>query len=312
MTFVASSTTYAAGVLCWRRTKSGVRVLLVRRPEYDDVSIPKGKVDPGELLPETAVRELLEETGVRASLGAPIGTVSYQVRSGPKVVHYWLAEVDEDQARAGRDAFSANSEISGTEWVPLGKAKQLVSYDFDRELLEALEARLAAGTAVTMPIVIVRHGKAMSPSQWKGNDRTRPLLPKGIEQAERLAPALAAFAPVKIVSSTAVRCLNTIGPVARRLGLAVRESDGISQDAYEDGLSRAGKQIAKRLQRREPVVLCSHGPVIPELIQGIVESTGAEITDTLRRAVRPEPADFSVFHIAEDGRLVEVELHHVA
>lgn len=281
----------------------------MRRPDYDDVSIPKGKVDPGELLPQTAVRELLEETGVRARLGAPIGIVRYRVRSRPKVVHYWLAEVDEAAATAGDAAFTANAEISATEWVPLDAAKELVTYDFDRELLETLERRLADGTASTFPIIIARHGKAMSPSLWEGNDRTRPLLPKGIDQAERLAPAIAAYGPVKVVSSTAVRCLNTVGPVARLLGLSIRESVGISQDAYEDGTSRAAKQIAKRLARREPVLLCSHGPVIPELVQGIVEASGAEVTETVKRAAFPEPADVAVFHVAADGRLVEVELH---
>lgn len=306
---MASSTTYAAGVLCWRQTKSGVRVLLVRRPDYDDVSIPKGKVDAGELLPQTAVRELLEETGIKATLGAPIGTAKYRIRSGPKIVHYWLAEVDETAARAASVAFVANAEISGTEWVTLAKAKALVTYDFDRDLLETFEQRLEAGTATTFPIIVARHGKAMSPSQWKGSDSTRPLLPKGLEQAERLAPSLAAFAPVKIVSSTAVRCLNTVGPVARRLGLPVRESTGISQDAYEDGATRADKQIAKRLERREAVVLCSHGPVIPQLVERLVEATGAAVTDTIRQAAYPEPGDFTVFHIAPDGRLVEAEVH---
>lgn len=306
---MASSTTYAAGVLCWRRTKSGVRVLLVRRPDYDDVSIPKGKVDQGELLPQTAVRELLEETGVKATLGAPIGVARYQIRSGPKVVHYWLAEVDETAAHAASDAFVANAEISGTEWVQLTKAKSLVTYDFDRDLLEAFEARLAAGTATTFPIIVARHGKAMSPSQWKGSDRTRPLLPKGLEQAEQLALSFAAFAPVKIVSSSAVRCLNTVGPIARRLGLPVRESTGISQDAYEDGVVRAEKQIAKRLERREAVVICSHGPVIPQLIDRLVEATGAPVTEAIRRAAFPEPGDFTVFHIAPNGRLIETETH---
>src|SRR5690606_5396468 len=118
-------------------------VLLVRRPDYEDVSIPKGKVDDGELLPQTAVRELLEETGVSATLGAPIGTAEYRIRSGPKVVRYWLAEVDEAAARAGGDAFVANAEISGTEWVTPAKARALLTYDFDRALLAAFEARLA-------------------------------------------------------------------------------------------------------------------------------------------------------------------------
>ena len=306
---MASSTTYAAGVLCWKRTKSGIRVLLVERPDYQDVSIPKGKVDAGELLPTTAVRELLEETGVQATLGAPIGTAEYEVRSGRKVVHYWLAEVDDAAAKAGDEAFTANSEISATRWVSVDKATQLVSYDFDRRLLTDFTARLSAGTAATFPIIVARHGKAVSPSVWAGPDHSRPLHAKGVDQAARLAPALGAFGPLRIVSSPAVRCLDTMGPVAKQLGQPIRESTGISQDAYEDGRSRAAKQIAKRLERREPVLLCSHGPVIPELVRGLVEATGAAATDTIEQAAYPEPGGFAVFHIAEDGRLVVAEAH---
>jgi 8-oxo-dGTP diphosphatase len=62
-------TIVAAGVLCWREQKGNLEVLLVHREKYKDWSFPKGKQDPGELLPETAVREVLEETGIKLRLG---------------------------------------------------------------------------------------------------------------------------------------------------------------------------------------------------------------------------------------------------
>ena len=63
----------AAGVLCWRRARDGLEVLLVHRPRYDDWSWPKGKAHDGEPLPQTAVREAAEETGLAVALGRPLG-----------------------------------------------------------------------------------------------------------------------------------------------------------------------------------------------------------------------------------------------
>ena len=65
---LAQSPVVAAGVLCWRLVRGQARVLVVRRTRYDDLSVPKGKLDPGEAAPEAAVRELMEETGVAAHL----------------------------------------------------------------------------------------------------------------------------------------------------------------------------------------------------------------------------------------------------
>ena len=65
----------AAGAVCWRIVDGKPKVLVVYRGDRADVSLPKGKVDPGETLPETAVREIREETGLEIVLGAPLGTV---------------------------------------------------------------------------------------------------------------------------------------------------------------------------------------------------------------------------------------------
>src|ERR1700712_110889 len=86
----------AAGAICWRVVGDKVRILLVHRTQHKDVSLPKGKVDPGETLPETAVREIAEETGLVVGLDAPLGQVEYQIANGrDKIVYYWSAEVDD-------------------------------------------------------------------------------------------------------------------------------------------------------------------------------------------------------------------------
>jgi 8-oxo-dGTP pyrophosphatase MutT (NUDIX family) len=73
MSLSADDTVYAAGAVCWRTIDDVVNILLIHRTERRDISLPKGKVDPGEVLPQTAVREIHEETGLAVSLGVPLG-----------------------------------------------------------------------------------------------------------------------------------------------------------------------------------------------------------------------------------------------
>lgn len=299
----------AAGVVCWRLVGSQARVLLVHRPHHKDVSLPKGKLDPGELLPQTAVRELQEETGVTATLGAPLGEVRYTLPGGrPKVVYYWSAEVDDHALELAK--FKPNDEISALEWVPLDKAVKKVSYEHDVSMIEALRSRLKADTARTFAVVVARHGKAVPPGSWDGPDNTRPLLHRGTTQATTIAPAIAAFGPEKIVSSTAARCVATVTPLSELTGIPIKQTAGISQDAYESGASGVADVVAKRLKRKESVVLCSHGPVIPQIIRELADLTGAAPSDALRTACMPSTGDFSVLHIARSKPvLVAVESH---
>jgi 8-oxo-dGTP pyrophosphatase MutT (NUDIX family)/phosphohistidine phosphatase SixA len=301
----------AAGVVCWRMVGREVKVLLVHRTQHKDVSLPKGKVDPGELLPQTAVRELLEETGVTATLGAPIGRVDYLLPGGrPKVVHYWSAEVDDHSLELAK--FRPNDEIAAIEWVPLAKAVKRVSYPHDVEMIDVLRQRLKAGTARTFAIIIARHGKAVPPDTWDGPDATRPLMHRGSDQAVTIAPAIAAYAPEKIISSTAARCLATIAPLADLTGLAIKAHPGISQDAYEFGEHLVPPIVAKRLKKQHTAVLCSHGPVIPELVREVARLTGTEESPALARARSLGTGDFTVLHVSrrKPGRgLVAVETH---
>ena len=66
-----SKAVLAAGAVLWRPGDDPAvpEVAIIHRPRYDDWSLPKGKVDPGETEPVTAVREVAEETGYGASLG---------------------------------------------------------------------------------------------------------------------------------------------------------------------------------------------------------------------------------------------------
>jgi 8-oxo-dGTP pyrophosphatase MutT (NUDIX family) len=122
----------AAGGLVWRRGQDGIEVALVHRPRYDDWSLPKGKLLPGETLAEAAVREVEEETGFRCRMGRVIGSQRYRDSRGRrKEATYWLMEWVE-----GR--FHPTDEIDRLQWVSVAQAEHMLTYDRDRDLLRVL------------------------------------------------------------------------------------------------------------------------------------------------------------------------------
>jgi 8-oxo-dGTP pyrophosphatase MutT (NUDIX family) len=128
----------AGGGLLRRRRPDGEYVFaLVHRPKYDDWSLPKGKVDPGESDEEAALREVEEETDIRARLGPEVGTTRYRDGKGrPKQVRYWLME-PADPAEPAQ--FRPNHEIDDLRWCSAADAGKLLSYEHDRKLIADAE-----------------------------------------------------------------------------------------------------------------------------------------------------------------------------
>jgi 8-oxo-dGTP diphosphatase len=123
-----SSMTFAAGGLLWRTEGEHRRLAVVHRPRYDDWSLPKGKVETGELLPETAVREVREETGFAVSLGRFAGRYQYQVETGPKSVFVWeMTPLDRKE--------QPDDEVDDLAWLPPAEAVDRLTYRLERDLV---------------------------------------------------------------------------------------------------------------------------------------------------------------------------------
>jgi 8-oxo-dGTP pyrophosphatase MutT (NUDIX family) len=121
----------AAGGIVRREGEHGPEVLLVHRPRYDDWTFPKGKAAEGESDEDCALREVIEETGLRCALEEDAGTTEYVDAKGrPKRVHWWVMRPVEDTV------FMPNDEVDALRWVTLGDAARLLTYDRDVALLD--------------------------------------------------------------------------------------------------------------------------------------------------------------------------------
>jgi 8-oxo-dGTP diphosphatase len=254
----------AAGAVAWRPGPDGEpEILLVHRKKYDDWSLPKGKEEPGELLPATAVREVLEEGGARLALGRRLVSVRYNVSGRPKRVHYWTARVlsvDEEAV--------PNSEVDEVTWLPASRAVEKVSYPHDHAVL----ADFAARPPGTVPLILLRHAKAVAKSGWEGSDASRPLDDAGRADAKALAGLLICFASApRLLSSAAVRCTDTLRPLAELTGGQVRTEPSLSIHNQSSGTDAAysvtamAALVREAVAAGEPTVVCAHRENLPGL-----------------------------------------------
>jgi len=249
--------TAAGGLVFKITTKGRLRVLLVHRPAYDDWGFPKGKADPGESSEETARREVLEETGYDCRIVAPLGKTRYRVRGGVKEVS-WFAM----RPLPGSPGFEPNNEIDEIEWVRRKKARKVLDYDSDRRLLGEADLKALAQTGT---LRFLRHGFAGNRDKWTGDDRLRPLTKKGLKQADAIAASLKERGIERIVTSPYHRCVQTVEPLAESIGAKIEKHSALGEEADTD----AAYALVDSLVGTN-AVLCSHGDVIPALINRLM------------------------------------------
>lgn len=251
-------TTLAAGAVLWRGDRSEPEFAVIHRPHYDDWSLAKGKVDPGENLPVTAVREIEEETGYQVRLGKLLGKVTYPVGRRTKVVYYWVAHVEGGE-------FKPNKEVDEIRWLPYEEAKKLLTYDLDADVLKKARKRLKL--APTTRVLYVRHARAHKRKNWHGNDDLRPLDTKGMRQAEALVAQLQAFKPTEIFVAQPDRCRQTIEPLAKATGLAIKTNPLLGDDAFLNDPDSAFEAFTDVVNRGGVPIIVSQGWTIPAIIE---------------------------------------------
>jgi 8-oxo-dGTP pyrophosphatase MutT (NUDIX family)/phosphohistidine phosphatase SixA len=249
----------AAGGVVVRRIDGHAEVGLVHRPRYDDWSFPKGKLLDGESHIEAALREVSEEAGVECRPGVELLSTTYETDGGaPKVVRYWIME-----PTSGTD-LNPSQEVDEARWFPVDRAAGQLTHERDRELLAALVAR-------SEPAYLVRHAKAGSRADWEGRDELRPLSTSGRRQAKAIVRAFDGRSVGRILSSPAVRCVETVRPLAAARSRPIEERDELAEGADVGGAQSLLDEIAS-----VPVVFSGHGDLIPALVEA-AEGAGAVV-----------------------------------
>jgi 8-oxo-dGTP pyrophosphatase MutT (NUDIX family)/phosphohistidine phosphatase SixA len=262
----------AAGGVLWRGDPASPEVALVHRPRYDDWSLPKGKLDPGEHPLLGALREIEEETGCTARPGRRLGSLRYPVPEGRKRVRYWACE-----ATGGR--FEVNHEVDALRWAPLAEAHARLDLGHDARVLTLF----AADTRRTRPMVVVRHASAGDKRAWAGDDADRPLDRKGLAQSVTIAALLTAYGVERAGSADVRRCRETLEPLTRSAGVDVEVLPSTTAAAFAADDDKGALAVLDLVTTTSGAVAwCGQREVIPRLAAALCARLGAR--DPGRRA----------------------------
>ncbi len=272
----------AAGALVWRKSKEKkIEIAVIHRPKYNDWTIPKGKVELNESSIACAYREVIEETSIETEFGMYLGEVKYQSLDGPKQVSFWSAQVVKE------NTFTPNSEVDEIKWVEAAKAAKFLSLESDKEILSKFNKLKYE----SKPLVLLRHAKALSRDEWQGDDDDRPLDSLGQMQAKRLLSIYQAFNLEQIHTSDAIRCYDTVEPMAKALGLRLEVSNKLSESAFKKDKEDAFDYARDLIKSDKRALLCSHNPILPKVLNKLTKKSDVESDEE-----KLYPADAWVIH----------------
>jgi phosphohistidine phosphatase SixA len=124
-------------------------------------------------------------------------------------------------------------------------------------------------------VLLLRHAKAGSRSDWSGDDAFRPLSPSGRRQADALVKSLMPHRPARILSSPYTRCVQTVQPLGSAIECAVEDEPALSE-----GVGQLALALVRRLRTQntdDSVVLCTHGDIVLEVLNELVETDGVDL-----------------------------------
>jgi len=131
-----------------------------------------------------------------------------------------------------------------------------------------------------MTVYLVRHADAKSRSSWHADDRLRPLTKKGERQAAGLVDQLRDADVRRVLSSPAVRCIETVRPLATKHEVDVEAAEALCEAQPTKSALRA---ILDAADAKGDTVICTHGDLVPELLRALAKD-GVKLLDDMRFA----------------------------
>ena len=163
-------------------------------------------------------------------------------------------------------------------------------------------AAFTAAPIATTPLLLLRHAAAVNRSEWSDAEQVRPLTEGGAGEAVALVPLLSAYGIRRVISSNTLRCTDTVRPYAQQEGMPLEEEPLFSEEGFKQHRDDT-LELAVLLTIDRPTVVCSHRPVLPDLMVLLCRRSGSQPP-----AHGLHAGAFFVLHLA-DGRVVAVEEH---
>ena len=218
--------------------------------------------------------------------------IEYLVGEITKTVRYWSAQAI-GEAKNVMDL----EEVDQLIWVTVSDAYDKLSREGDKEVLKNFEK---FGIDTT-PLVLLRHGKAIAREEWEGDDGDRPLAQLGQLQSMRMLAKYLPFAITEIHTSDAVRCYETVAPMARSLKLDMFYWSELSEYAYEKDKKAAINVVNDIIESEAHAIVCGHNPVIPGIVAKFI---GKKNFKELDHGLMPGEA-FILHH--RDGEVIAID-----
>jgi 8-oxo-dGTP diphosphatase len=140
LTKITKGVIHAAGGIVWKNEGEQKKIAVVHRHNYNDWSLPKGKLDAGENWKKAARREVLEETGCDCKIKKYAGSISYLLKGKPKIVLFWHMEIKSMHPE------KMNGEVDEIRWLTVEEALDLLDHEDEKELIQSNPPKRKKGT----------------------------------------------------------------------------------------------------------------------------------------------------------------------
>jgi 8-oxo-(d)GTP phosphatase len=167
-----------------------------------------------------------------------------------------------------------------------------------KEVLELAKER----ELETRALIVLRHAKATPRSDWSSGEKSRPLLPKGEQQAYRLVVQLASYGPKKLITSPWKRCKDTVLPYAKATHRQLLERSQLSEYSAEKNPKKAKRLIEDIFEGSDSTLICTHRPALPKVLDAIAQFARVDLKPAISEAATLDPGAFIVIRMSMDKK----------